>query len=190
MICSLRNTFRYWWTQNRQHAKATARLGSSKMSAIQSPHVCVEDISFHPERKVDKGQILSLAFCPYIEEGHNVLALGTTWGSKTYLTCALGVATNRRFCTVKYVRLPDLLTEISFTHNNGLYLELMRKYRKVKLPILNEWLLCLPKKERDPRSAGTDRGQMQYSIYKFFSQLDTPSWHENLCDNIIYDTIH
>ena len=34
---------------------------------------CVEDIEYHPDRRLDKGQIIRLATCNYIQEYHNVL---------------------------------------------------------------------------------------------------------------------
>ena len=159
-------------------------------------HACVEDISFHPERKLDKEQLLSLASCSYIEETHNVLILGATGVGKTYLACALGVAANRNFYTVKYVRLPDILTEISLARGDGTYRELMRKYKKVKLLILDEWLLY-PLKENEARDLlELIEVRCNTASTIFCSQFDVPDWHENLyaptladaiCDRIIYD---
>ena len=41
------------------------------------------------------------------------MLLGATGSGKTYLACALGMAAVRKFLTVKYIRLPELLTELA-----------------------------------------------------------------------------
>lgn len=177
--------------------KSNRLIRLMKNAGYSLPRACVEDISFHPERKLDKGQILSLATCTYIEEAHNVLILGATGVGKTYLACALGVAANRNYYSVKYVRLPDILTEISIARGDGTYRELMKKYKKVKLLILDEWLLY-PLKESEARDL-LELIEARYKVAStiFCSQFDTPGWHENLydptladaiCDRIIYDS--
>lgn len=105
------------------------------------PNATVEDIEYLPERKLDKNMILRLASCTYIQEAHNIILLGATGAGKTYLACALGIAANRNFYTSKYIRLPDLLVEIEMSRWNGIYREYMKKLKKVRLLIIDEWLL-------------------------------------------------
>jgi len=97
---------------------------------------------------LDKAQIPRLASCVYIQEAHNVILLGATDASKTYLACALGMVANRNFYTTRYVRLPNLLAEITMTRGDDTYREHMKKLKKTKLLILDEWLLC-PLKESE-----------------------------------------
>ena len=77
------------------------------------PAACVENIEYHPERRLDREQILRLASCAYLQKAHNVIVLGAAGAGKTYLACALGMAASRSFYFVRYIRLPDLLVEIS-----------------------------------------------------------------------------
>lgn len=42
------------------------------------PAACVENIEYHPERRLDREQILRLASCTYLQEAHNVIVLGAT----------------------------------------------------------------------------------------------------------------
>ena len=97
---------------------------------------------------------------------------------------------------MKYVRLPGILTEISLARGDGTYRELMRKYKKVKLLILDEWLLY-PLKENEARDLlELIEARCNTASTIFCSQFDVPGWHENLydptladaiCDRIIYD---
>ena len=60
------------------------------------------------------------------------------------------MAANRNFYTVRYIRLPDLLVEISAARDNGTYRDYKKKLKKEKLFILDEWLLY-PLKEAETR---------------------------------------
>jgi DNA replication protein DnaC len=161
------------------------------------PGASIEDISYSPERQLDKVQILRLASCAYIEEAHNVIILGATGTGKTYLACALGSAANRSFYATKYVRLPDLLVEIALARGDGTYRDLMRKYKKIKLLILDEWLLY-PLKESEARDLlELVEARCKVASTIFCSQFDVPGWHESLfdptladaiCDRIIYNS--
>ena len=116
---------------------------------------CVENIEYHPERKLDREQILRLASCAYLQEA----------------------------------RLPDLLVEISVARANGTYRDYMKKLRKEKLLILDEWLLY-PLKEaeaRDVLELVEARNKVASTI--FCSQYDTSEWHENLYDPTLADAI-
>jgi DNA replication protein DnaC len=161
------------------------------------PSACIEDIEYRPERKLDRTQIMRLAACVYIQESHNVILLGATGSGKSYLACALGMAASRNFYSVKYVRLPDLLVEIAMSRGDGTYREYMKRLKKVKLLILDEWLLY-PLKENEARDVlELVEARSKVSSTIFCSQFDVPGWHENLydptladaiCDRIIYDS--
>ena len=54
-----------------------------KKAGYSEPGASIEDISFLPERKLDKAQILRLASCSYIQQAQNVIILGATGTGKT-----------------------------------------------------------------------------------------------------------
>ena len=61
---------------------------------------CVENIEYHPERRLDRQQILRLASCAYLQKSHNVIILGATGTGKTYpdpvsLARAIEISTSR-----------------------------------------------------------------------------------------------
>ena len=173
-----------WTSRKNNHL---ARL--IKKAGYAIPGACVEDIEYLPERKLNKALILRLASCAYIQEAHNVILLGATGAGKTYLACALGMAASRNCYTVRYIRLPDLLVEIAIARGEGTYREFMKKFQKVKLLILDEWLLY-PLKEseaRDVLELVESRSMTASTI--FCSQMDAPGWHENLYDPTLADAI-
>ena len=56
----------------------------------------------------------------------------------------------RNFLSVKYIRLPELLTELAIARGNGTYRKVVQRYKKPALLILDEWLLY-PLKETEAR---------------------------------------
>lgn len=158
---------------------------------------CLENIDYSSDRSLDKSQILRLSACNYILEYHNVVILGATGAGKTYLACALGMAANRNFYTVKYLRLPDLLVELAIARGDGTYRTVMKHYKTVKLLIIDEWLL-FPLKEseaRDLLEIVEARNRRASTI--FCSQFDVAGWYlkigeptvaDAVCDRIVNDS--
>ena len=149
----------------------------------------VEDIEYHADRKLDAAQIARLATCEYINEHHNILLLGATGFGKTYIACALGMAAVRNFLSVRYVRLPELLTELAIARCNGTYRKVIQQYKKPALLIMDEWLLY-PLTETEAR----DLLEIAEARYKkastiFCSQFDIPAWRDKIGEPILADAI-
>ena len=112
-----------------------------KRAALSLPSACIEDIEYIPDRKLDKAQMIRFSTCQYINDGHHIVLKGATGSGKTYIACALGNAACRKFKTVKYIRMPELLDELSFSKKDGTYLKVINKYCKAELLIIDEWLI-------------------------------------------------
>lgn len=171
-----------------------ARKSNRLMKLIRSagypiPGACVENIEYHPDRKLDKNLIARLATCSYISESNNVIILGATGVGKTYLACAMGMAANRSSYLVKYVRLPDLLAELAVAKCDGTYQKVLKQYVQCKALILDEWLL-FPLKEaeaRDMLNLLDSRHKTASTI--FCSQFDVAGWHAKLGEPTLADAI-
>ena len=160
-----------------------------KNAGFSDSEACIENIEYHSDRNLDKAQIARLATCNYITEHHNAMLLGATGSGKTYLACALGMAAVRNFLTVKYVRLPELLVELSIARSNGTFRKVIGQFKKPALLILDEWLLY-PLNETEAR----DLLEITESRYKkastiFCSQFDVPGWRGKIGDPIMADAI-
>ena len=86
------------------------RIHDAKLSESTAS---VEAIEYHEDRKLDKAQLIRFATCNYIEEEHHIILKGATGNGKTYIACALGNAACRKLKTVRYVRMPELLDELT-----------------------------------------------------------------------------
>lgn len=159
------------------------------------PGACIENTDYLPDRKLDRAQIERLATNTYIQEAHNVILLGAIGNGKTYIASALGMAASRAFLTVRYVRLPDILTELVIARGDGSYRKVMKQYKQVKLLILDECLL-FPLKESEARDLlEIVEVRCKRASTIFCSQFDTPGWHigestlaDAICDRIVHDS--
>ena len=125
-----------WMSRKNNRLKRLIRSADFPISGA-----CVEDVEYRCDRKLNREQIAHLATCAYIAEKHNIIILGATGAGKTYLSCALGMSACRHFKSVKYIRLPDLLDELSVARGEGIFQKVMQAYKKIDLLILDEWLL-------------------------------------------------
>ena len=158
---------------------------------------CIENIEYHSDRKLDKTQIARLSTCAYVEENHNLRILGTTGSGKTFIACALGIAANRNFYSVRYIRLPELFTELAIARGDGTYRRVIKQYKQVKLLIMDEWLL-FPLKESEARDLlEIVEARHKRASTLFCSQFDVAGWHlkigeptlaDAICDRVVHDS--
>ena len=119
---------------NRRQANKLARY--NKASHFSAPNATIEGIEYYEDRKLDKAEILRFATCKYIEDGHHIILKGASGNGKTYLACALGHAACRKFKSVRYIRMPELLDELSVAKGCGTLKKTIKSYQKVDLLIL------------------------------------------------------
>lgn len=156
---------------------------------FRDPSACVENIDYTVERKLNRKLIAELSSCNYIIEHHNVILMGATGSGKSYIAQALGMAAARQFIPVKYMRLPDLLTDLRIAKDEGTYPRLMAALQKIPLLILDEWLLY-PLPDEDARLVLeiVDRRYRTASTI-FCSQYAVAGWREKLQSKILADAV-
>lgn len=160
-----------------------------RSAGFQQTDACIENIKYHADRKLDKAQITRLSTCNYIQEKHNIIIMGASGAGKTYLACAFGMSACRNFYTVKYIRLPDLLNELAVARGKGIYKKVINQYKKVKLLILDEWLL-VPLKESEARDLlEIVEARHQNGSTIFCSQFSPAGWHGRIGEGTLADAI-
>lgn len=129
----------------RQTNKVNRFIRNARFSA---PSATVENIEYYEDRQLDKSQMLRFSTCQYVDDGHHIILKGASGNGKTYIACALGNAACRRFKSVLYIRMPELLDELNIARGCGELQKLLKSYKKVDLLIVDEWLIrCLTPQE-------------------------------------------
>ncbi|WP_200801595.1 IS21-like element helper ATPase IstB [Bacillus sinesaloumensis] len=170
-----------------------------KTASFLNSNACIEDLEYHEDRRLNKDLILKLASCSYILDGHNIILKGPTGSGKSFLATAFGVSACRQFFNVKYIRLPELLDELSLAKlaADGSYRKTIKKYTKVDLLILDEWLLTDLTTDEAAILLEITEARHKVGSTIFCSQIDPSGWHlklgnetiaEAILDRIIHDS--
>ncbi|WP_211274642.1 IS21-like element helper ATPase IstB [Anaerobacillus arseniciselenatis] len=170
-----------------------------KTATFLNSNACIEDLEYHEDRRLDKNLILKLANGSYIHDSHNIILKGPTGSGKSFLATAFGISACRQFYNVKYIRLPELLDELSLAKlaADGSYRKLIKKYTKVDLLILDEWLLTELSTEEAAILLEITESRHKSASTIFCSQIDPTGWHiklgnetiaEAILDRIIHDS--
>ena len=112
-----------------------------KNAEFEQPDATIAAVDYGHNRKVNRHLIERLATCEYITEYRNIFITGATGSGKTYLACAFGMEACKRYYSVKYVRVPDLLLDLQEARDEGRFKDALKKYTNPTLLILDEWLL-------------------------------------------------
>ena len=147
---------------------------------LDIPSATMEGIEYHEDRRLDKAELLRFATCKYIDDEHHIVLKGATGSGKTYIACALGNAACRKFKTVRYIRMPELLDELSIARAENQFKKASRAYAKVDLLILDEWLIrCLSQQESyDLLEIVEYRSKHGATI--FCTQYETDGWYSRI----------
>ena len=161
----------------RQQNKLERLLHQARFPA---PRAAIEEIEYFEDRNLDKGQIQRLATCQYINEGHHLILKGASGSGKTFLACALGNAACRKFKTVRYIRLPELLYELNLAKAAGEFKKTLKAYKKVELLILDEWLLRRLESQEAYNLLELIEFRAEHGSTIFCTQYDPAEWYERL----------
>ena len=180
---------------NKRQTNKVARL--IKKAHFGAPSATVEGIEYYEDRKLDKAQMMRLSTCKYIDEGHHVILEGASGNGKTYIACALGNAACRRFKKVAYIRMPELLDELTIARSSGELKKLLTSYKKVDLLILDEWLIrpLTPQESYDLLEIAEARSQRsmifctQYQPVGWYTRIDPNPESDSPVSEAIMDRI-
>ena len=123
--------------------------------------------------------------------------MGAAGSGKSYIACALGIEACKQSYSVRFIRLPELLTELAMARGDGTIKKIFKQYQKVNLLILDEWMLVSLKE-----SEARDLLEIIHSRHKrastiFCSQFAPAGWHtkigeatlaDAILDRIVYDS--
>jgi DNA replication protein DnaC len=158
-------------------------------ASFSDPGACIENIEYSADRKLDKSQIVTLATCNYIQERHNIIILGAAGAGKSYLGCAFGIAACRNFYAAKYIRLPELLNDLTVARGEGTFKKLIKEYKKVSLLILDEWLLVAMSSPEATDLLEIVEARHKRASTIFISQFASSGWRQRIGETTLAEAI-
>ena len=159
----------------RQVNRVTRRIREARLDI---PSATLEGIEYYEDRRLDKAEMMRLATCSYIEEEHHIILKGATGSGKTYIACALGNAACRKLKNVRYVRMPELLDELTIARAENQFRKTTRTYAKTDLLILDEWLMRPLTLQQSYDLFEIIEARTKHGSTIFCTQYDTGDWYE------------
>lgn len=147
------------------------------------------DLNKSSDRKLPIDLIEALKSNDYIKNGLSVIIIGAAGVGKTWLSCAYGsLACKERFKT-KYIRLPELLSDLEAARIKNNYRQTILKYGKIDLLIIDDFLLNSANtiEANDVLEILEIRANKKSTI--FASQFSPEGWHERLGGGPVADAI-
>ncbi len=176
--------------EREQAARQNRRLTRLLQLARFRLAACMEDVNFRAARGLDRALVMRLASGAWIRQPATLLITGPTGTGKTFLACALGHAACRQGHTVRYVRLPRLLSEeLVRARGDGSYGKLLQTLAKTELLILDDWGLAPlgDRERRDLLEVLEDRSGRRATLVT--SQVPVDLWHDLVGDPTFGDAI-
>ena len=160
-----------------------------KLSKIKDKYAAIEEIEFIAKRELDKSLIRSLATLNFIRSHQNIIMTGKTGTGKSYLAQAFANRAIMDGFRVHYIRTPTLLEEIRVARIDGTYTNLLKKYSKFQLLILDDFGVSAMHEDDATNLFEIIEDRTQINSTIITSQLPVSDWHDYLNNNTIADAI-
>jgi len=175
---------RQWnWRQNRALER---RLRNGR---LQGP-ACIEDIDYRTPRGLDRPLVRSLtAESAWVREHRHLFLIGPTGVGKTWLARAFAQKACRDGYTALFLKAAELFRDLAMARADGSHAKQLDRLSRVDLLIVDDWAMA-PMTEPERRDfLEICDGRYQLHSTLLTSQLPVPSWHPQIGDPTIADSI-
>lgn len=149
----------------------------------------VEQITFAPDRELNKNHILRLADCQFIKKAENVIITGSTGIGKSYIASALGHQACSLGYRVQYEQSSKLFARLKMAKADGSYLKELARIEKMHVLILDDFgIQPLDAQSRTSLMEIAEDRHGKSSII-FTSQVPVSKWFEIIGEQTIADAI-
>ena len=162
---------------------------NSRLSRIKDKEACVENINYNPKRKLNKSQILSFITMDFIRNKQNIIIIGKTGTGKSMISQALGNRAIIDGFTAYYIRTANLLEEIKLARLAGSYTNLIKKFARYKLLIIDDFGVTPISSDDTTNLFEIIEARSQVSSTIITSQLPVKDWYGYLQNNTAADAI-
>jgi len=160
---------------------------NSRLSKIKNKQACLEEIDYNPKRQLNKIQILSFATMDFIRAKQDIIITGKSGSGKSFTAQAIGNRAIIEGFTVYYIRTSTLLEDIRIARIDGTYTNLMKKFTKYKLLIIDDFGIAPISTDDTTNLFEIIEARNELSSTIITSQLPVKDWYEYLNNNTAAD---
>ena len=152
-------------------------------------HAAVEEITYQPDRNLDKTLMTRLTDCSFIKRHENILITGPTGVGKSFISSALGNQACHKGFKVLYFNTQKLFTRLKMSKADGSYVREIDRIEKQDLLILDDF--GLQEMDTQKRMAFLEIIEDRFDIKSTIisSQLPVNKWYDVIGEGTIADAI-
>ena len=162
---------------------------NSRLSRIKDKQAMVEELDYSPKRNLNKAQILSFVTMDFLRAKQNIIITGKTGTGKSYLAQALGNRAIIEGFTAYYVRTATLLEDIKVARIDGTYTNLVKKFARYKLLILDDFGISSISTDDTSNLFEIIEARSELNSTIITSQLPVKEWYGYLDNNTVADAL-
>lgn len=152
-------------------------------------HAAIEEITYGPDRNLDKTMMTRLTDCSFIKRSENILICGPTGVGKSFISSALGNQACHQGYKVLYFNTQKLFTRLRMSKADGSYMREINRIEKQDLLIIDDF--GLQEMDEQNRMAFLeiieDRHDIKSTIIS--SQLPVNLWYNVIGEGSVADAI-
>jgi DNA replication protein DnaC len=160
-----------------------------RASKIKDKQAAVEDIDYNEQRKINRQTLQSLITMDFIRNHQNIIITGKTGTGKSYIAQALGIRAIYDGFKVFYIRVPTLLEEIKIARADGTYTNLLKKYSRFQLLILDDFGISKMSDDDTTNLFEIIEAKTDVNSIIITSQLPVSQWYDYLNNKTVADAI-
>lgn len=168
-----------------------------KNASLKIKSASMSDVKYSKDRNLNRSIFMDLGQLNWIKNRRNIIITGKTGTGKTWLSCALGNHAILSGYTVKFLRVSNLLIDLSSAQATGCFLSQIAKLSKSSLIILDDFgisnfnikdeLNLLELIENH-----TDKGSLiitsQPKVKEWYSFFKNPNIADAILDRIVHNS--